>query len=165
MSEPIRPLEPTEYRAPRWMKVTLVISLAANLLVVGAFAGAFLSHSAKADARQMGPRGGPANVISEALPKNERRALGREIRRTLRAEPALRTALRKEITALAELMRAPEYTPEALEAQLMQIQSHMMGPLSIARAAMVEHLASFDEPRRMAYAARLEELLDTMRPK
>jgi len=160
MSDPVTNPEPPQSKAPRWMKITLVISLATNLLIVGVVAGAVLSKEGRPEARK---GGAGANMITEALPKEEHRALRRDVRRTLRATPGLREALQSEIAALADLMRAPDYTAEAVEAQLMQIQSRMMGPLSVARGLLAERLAGFDEAERAAYAARLEELLEEKR--
>ncbi|MEM6483214.1 MAG: periplasmic heavy metal sensor [Pseudomonadota bacterium] len=164
MNDPVSNPDPKTRRAPRWMKITLVVSLAANLLVVGALAGAALNHQGKPQARKDGARGAIANVITDALPKEERRALGREVRRALRSEPEYQESLRAEIMALVDLMQAPDYTAAALEGQLIEIQSQMMGPISVARAALVAHLSSLDAAKRTAYSVRLEELLQDMRP-
>lgn len=164
MTDPVNSPAPKTHRAPRWMKMTLVISLAANLLVMGALAGAALNDKGKPHGRKDGPRGASANIITDALSKDERRALGREVRQALRAEPELRASLHTEIRALADLMQAPDYTEAALETQLIEIQSEMMGPLSVARTALLAHFSSFDETERRAYAMRLKELLEDMRP-
>lgn len=164
MSEPDMSSEPQTQRAPRWMKVTLVISLAVNLLVIGAVIGAGLSHGGKQSPRKHEARGEGVNMITDALPKEERRALGKEVRRALRADPQIRDTLRAEIEALASLMRSPDFSVGALEAQLTVIQSGMMGPISIAREHLTDRLASFDENARAEYATRLEGMLKNLRP-
>lgn len=159
MTEPVTTPEPASSQVPRWMKITLVVSLAANLLVVGAVAGAVLTKGGKPDARHGGPRGAIANTISDALPKDTRRALGREIRQALRANPEYQDMLYAEIDALSDLMRASDYTTEALEAQLLKIQSQMMGPISLVRDLLAARFDDFTPEERAAYAERLETLL------
>ena len=163
MTDPVAHPDAKTYRAPRWMKVTLVISLAVNLLIVGAVAGAVLTKGDPPGARKGGAGNHGANMVTDALPKEERRALRREVRRTLRARPDLREALHTEIAALADLMRAPDYTAGALEAQLTQIQMRMMGPLSVARSVLAERLTDFNASERASYADRLDRLLNENR--
>lgn len=161
MTEPQPDTSPQTGQAPRWMKITLVVSLALNLLIVGAVAGAVVTKGGKSEARRDGPG---ANMITDALPKDERRMLRRDVRQALRDSPELRGGLRAEIAALADLMRASEFNADALEAQLIEIQSRIMGPLSVARDKLSDRLANLDEAGRSEYADRLDMLLEKKRP-
>lgn len=159
MTDPVTNPDRKTSQAPRWMKITLVISVAANLLIVGVMAGAVLTRGPQPGAPrgQAGHHG--ANMITQALAKDDRWALRREVRQTLRTRPDLREALHTEMAALAALMRGPDYTTDALEAQLRRIQTPMMGRLSVARGVLAARLAAFDASERAAYAARLDALL------
>lgn len=146
--------------APRWMKIALVLSLSLNLLIVGAIAGAALSGGGKWHGPPGKPRGGAeANLITDALPEADRRDLRRTLMRAMRSDHERREALRSEMAALADVMRAPDFTPEALEEQLILIQQQMMGRLAVARGILVERLAGFDAAERASYAERLDEAL------
>lgn len=164
MTDPNTHPEPQARAIPRWAKITLVLSLATNLLIIGAVGGVMLSRGDRSEARSDGLRGPDAAMIAQALPKEVRRDLRRDIRQKLRADPALREALLNEISMFSDLMRAAEVTPAAVEAQLQQVQSRMMDPLSVIRAVLAERLARFDAVEKAAYADRLDALLLEKRP-
>lgn len=73
----------TKRRTPRWLWVVMVISLALNLLIIGAVAGAWVRHG-----KWAGPFGGwKGNYLMRGLPEDRREQvsaiLGKH-RRTLR---------------------------------------------------------------------------------
>ncbi|MEM7074271.1 MAG: periplasmic heavy metal sensor [Pseudomonadota bacterium] len=155
---------PAAAPAPRWMKIALVLSLALNLLVVGALAGAAFSggHKGRDHAHKM--RGGDAGAVTHALSTSDKRALRREIKDRMRAEGGNRQAVRTELETLAALMRAPDTAAPEIETQLGRIQDLMVDRLTTARALVGVMLAGFDAQERAEYADRLEAVLSARRP-
>ncbi len=143
--------------APRWMKIALVVSLAANLLVVGAVAGLVL---------RLGPGGhggGPRDMASaiylHALPPAERQRILGEFRR--RAPPAeeRRAAFRAELGATITLIRAEPFEPAALARRIAAQRSLFAERADLGDRLFVERLAAASPAERQAYADRLEAFL------
>ena len=73
-------------RAGRWTRWALIISLALNLIVIGAVVGTVLRHGSEGHRDAHGDKhghdmaGGP---LTQALSREDRRAIGREMRRAL----------------------------------------------------------------------------------
>lgn len=103
----------------RWL---LVASLALNLLVLGAFAGAYF----------FGPRHGPGRWgatpmefglmhFSRKLPEERRNGVREVLREGRKAAKPLREDLRKAREAAALVLGSPDYTTEKMQAALEQI--------------------------------------------
>ncbi|PYE85886.1 periplasmic heavy metal sensor [Pseudoroseicyclus aestuarii] len=142
---------PTPPRRFRWL---LIASLALNLAVAGLVLGAVLFGPAR--------HGPPRNVDFALGPVV--RALGpevmRDIRETMRADPALRPPGRGERRAfeetLLEALRAEPFVPEALSRQLGAMRQRVTAVQTAAQEAAVAALEALSPEERAEIADRLE---------
>lgn len=139
--------------SPRWMRVVLVLSLALNLLIVGAVVGA-VSSGGKGGPRLSDVSFGP---YTAALGREDRRALRRAIRDT--AGRPDRAAARENFQTFLTVLRT-----EPLDVAEMTRVFEAQGALAQARlaagkAALLEHIAEMSAADRAAFADRLEEVL------
>ncbi|MEL6913455.1 MAG: periplasmic heavy metal sensor [Pseudomonadota bacterium] len=148
----------------RGTRVALYLSLAFNLLVIGLVLGALVTQGQRAEDRRPPAAGefGFGAVIA-ALAPVERRALGREMRRALRAEGRTRGALRAQLDGVVAALRADSFAPEAVSALLDVQLSEAEFRLALARDLFVARLAAMDAAERAAFADRLEAELARMR--
>jgi hypothetical protein len=96
----------------RWLKVTLVVSLALNLLVIGAVIGAALGAGRPHDDRMRGevPREFGRSPLVSALAPEDRRAVGRDLMRAAGPLRENRADLRARFERLLEALRADPST-------------------------------------------------------
>ena len=138
-------------RSPRWMRIVLGLSLAPNLVVVGIVGGALLRF------------GGPAGFLPPSvslgaamyreLPKEERRAIVAETRKSTSARPMRRG---KEAEALAAALRAEPFDPAAVQQVLSgQVEARRDWHQSM-QAAWLTRVTEMSAEDRRAYADRLE---------
>ena len=103
----------TKSKTGSWTKPLLVVSLAANLLVVGAAAGMFLSGGSKGGPARFDLTTGP---ITRAMDASRRDA----VRDALRASGAFRASNRRDIRAdmdvLIATVRAEQFDGDAFRA-------------------------------------------------
>lgn len=145
-------------RAPgRWARILLVASLALNLLIVGAVAGAMLSGGKW----RAGPPGAEAVIgpLTRALDAEDRRAIGREIRRAWRDGELLRGRHDEAFEGLIADLTATPFDPAAVEARLAAIRGVIQERLSLGQALLIERLTAMDPAGRAAYADRLREAM------
>ncbi|WP_224825848.1 periplasmic heavy metal sensor [Cognatishimia sp. MH4019] len=145
--------ETIKSRAPRWMRVVLVLSLALNLLIVGAVVGA-VSSGKKGGPRMSDVSFGP---YTAALSREDRRALRRAIRD--RSDRPNRAAARENFQTFLNVLRT-----EPLDVAEMTRVFEAQGALAQARqaagkTALLEHIAEMGAADRAAFADRLEEVL------
>lgn len=140
-------------RAPRWMRLLLIVSLGLNLLVAGAVVGVVL-------------RGGPPPRLAEgvspligALPEADRRAILREVRERGPDIRENRGRLRDAFQSVLSEIRAEPLNPEALKAALDAQDSALKARFVIGREAVVARLAAMSHDDRMAFADRLEDMV------
>ena len=146
-------------RVPLWIKATLFVSVALNLIIVGLVAGAFLRG---------GPSGPSARVsqdfalpFTRALSNEDRRDVGRNIRATLRerdGNESPRAARRADFEATVAAIRAEPFDRQVFIAA-MERQAQRGAAFALAgREALATHLASMSAEERDAYADRVEEI-------
>lgn len=148
---------------PRRVKVVLVVSLALNLLVLGAVVGSVWlggerghrANSARsADARAVG-------IYGHALDRADRREIGQRLR-TVRqsAGRETRTELRGLALEAADVLRRTPFDKGAFSDILDRQQTVINGRSEIMRIALTEHVALMSQADRVAYANRLMEILE-----
>jgi len=146
--------------AGRGLKLALVLSLAANLLVVGLVAGAGLSRLHGHDYHHP-PGGEPvdygpyARALSPAG-RDKLRAAFRDRRPEFRAN---REALRAGFGELLAALRATPYDPARAAAVLEAQQGRVEAQTALVRGLLLDHLASLSDAERAAFADRLEDVL------
>ena len=148
------------YRTPVWVRVLLVASLAANLLIAGMVVGARTGR--EAGERVRGPRDAGAMLYLGALPREDRAALVAELRaggpdRRARVAEAL-----AEVRATLTTLRAEPFDADAFAARLGHQRAVAAGRGERAEALLVARVAAMAPEERRAYADALEETLRRM---
>ncbi|WP_010141908.1 periplasmic heavy metal sensor [Oceanicola sp. S124] len=135
------------------LRILLFASLALNLAVVGLVIG-LLSRT---------PFKGPprpdqvAGALTFALSEPDRRAIGREIFREMRAQGEGRPNRREEYARVLAALRAEPFQPEDL-AQVFALQRDTaMRFQQAGQKALMSRILLMSQDERMAFADRLEE--------
>lgn len=142
----------------RGLRIALIVSLALNLLVVGAVGGAMLSGDRwhHRGPPRMQAMGGP---LTRALDPGDRRALAREMHAAHRDRGWSHERMREELAGLAADLRATPFDPGAVGARLARMQQRFQERIDRGQALLVARLAEMDDAERAAYADRLESEL------
>ena len=133
-----------------WGRIVLVASLALNLLVVGAVAGAFWRHGGE---RSHGARGFAVPYV-RALPGPERRALFAELRRGGQGDHGARR--QAAYGAVLAALRAEPFDPEAVASALARQRADAADFQSRAEAGWLARVTAMDAQERARYADRVE---------
>ncbi len=163
MSDPVT--EPAAKPRKRWVMPVLFISLALNLLVVGAVVGRALAPD---DKRQSDPIAGPIrSVVGEpfvrALTRKDRRAMLDEIKREGPKIRRSREGLRQKVEAFLTALRTEPFDPDNVQ-QLMQEQRQVArGSQELGETLLLNRLQEMSAEERSAYADRLEKSLRNLR--
>jgi len=159
MAEPDAP-KPSEGKGRslgRGGRVLLYISLLANFAVVGLVIGALLSGGDRGHDRRP-PRTGESGLgpLVQALNVEDRRDMGREMRRALRDAGRSRAELRALGDEMVATLRADPFEIAAFEGLLDAQFSEVGLRLELAKSVFVERLAAMNATERAAFAERLE---------
>ena len=149
----------------RMLKICLVVSLAANLLVLGAVGGFFGSGrhkdvrldslSTRHEARPRGPATSLGPLV-RAMDREDRRALGRMIQKAQGRDRRMDRDLRAQMTAvLADALRTEPFEPRAVLAVLQDEAMMIEERQVIARQALLDKLASMTPKAREQLAQAL----------
>ena len=149
---------PKARKCPRWIRVSLFVSVALNLLVVGMVVGAAV--------RNDGRHGRPAELgagadaglgpYAQALTRPQRQALGDAF---AKQAPRLRentTALRAQIAEMLTLLRATDFDPAAFAASMDSAQARLSERQNLALGAVVDQVGQMSAQERTEFADRLE---------
>ena len=149
----------------RMLKICLVVSLAANLLVLGAVGGFFGSGrhkdvrldslSTRHEARPRGPATSLGPLV-RAMDREDRRDLGRMIQKAQGRDRRVDRDLRAQMTAvLADALRTEPFEPRAVLAVLQDEAMMIEERQVIARQALLDKLASMTPKAREQLAQAL----------
>jgi uncharacterized membrane protein len=163
------PAPPAAAPAPgRLLRIALFVSLALNLLIVGAILGAFIGERRDAGAdhrvseRTLIPLG--LGLYARALDPGDRQALLGAARQQRAALQAPNRDIRQGMAALATAVRAEPFDPVRVQAVLDRQGRAVMRQLEIGRALLVDRLAEMPPEARAAFADRLEAGLRRLPP-
>ncbi|GAB4388040.1 periplasmic heavy metal sensor [Albidovulum sp.] len=149
----------TEARQTRrgWLPWALVASLALNLLVIGAIAGAAIGH------HRGPPREGIRDVgigpYSEVLSPADRAALREAYRREA---PDLRDGRRqaqKDFAALADALQAEPFDLARVEAVISRQTGRLAQRIDLGGRLLVERIATMSPEERRGLAERIQAQL------
>ena len=146
--------KPAKSRMSLGLRIVFGLSLALNLLVVAAVGGAWLRHGAPP--RDGAMPGGVAQLLYWELPREDRRALRRNLRQNLDRSLVMQTRVAPE---LIEVLRAEPFEPTALHDLLSQQSSALKIAQDTMRAGWLEIMEGMSQEERLAYADRLSEAL------
>lgn len=136
----------------RRLRIALAISVALNLAVAGVFAGSLLKdHDGPRDVREIGF--GP---FSEALSREDRKALRRGLLAKLPEMRQARQDAMQEAQALLTTLRADPFQPSQLSDVMEAQRARMAGRLEVGQELLRDLLVSMTPEARLAFADRLE---------
>lgn len=145
-------------KAPgKGVRIALAVSVALNLAVAGLFAGSFLK-----DHEDGGPRGvreigfGP---FSEALSRDDRKALRRALLARMPEMRQARQEAAQDAQTLLGVLRAEPFDPGQLTAVLETQRVRMAGRFEVGQGLMRDLLVAMTPEARRAFADRLEKRL------
>jgi uncharacterized membrane protein len=146
----------------RWLLPLLFLSLAANLLVIGVIAGAFLSpdgprRSSSEDQRAV--RGVLGEPFFQALPRAERRAMMRDVLANRDQLREGREALRTRVENFLAALRAETFDREEVERLLAEQRQAASRRQDFGEGLLLDRLETMTATERAAYADALEERL------
>lgn len=148
-----------------WVRILLVVSLGLNLLVVGAVAGLVIKGGPW---KQGGPPSmaeGGVGPLTRALSKEDRRAIGREMRQKGAQSGWDRRAHRQSMERMVVLLEAQPFDADAFAAELNNTVVGLQGRIVDASGALTKRLSQMSDADRAAYAARVKEAMTRkMRP-
>jgi len=141
------------------MRILLIGSLSVNVLLIGLMVGSVASG------RDGPPRGYEVQLgpIANILPREDRRKIGRDIRRTL-ADAVPRGAERGAVVAqIATLLETDPFDADAFVAQIQSEQAMQERVRGVALEAVAAHVATMPAEGRAKLAARLRSELSRVR--
>ena len=163
MSDPT--VEPTPARRRRWIVPLLVVSLALNLLVVGAIVGRALSPDGPH--RKDRVSGPVRSVIGEpfvrALSREDRRALLEDLKAQGPRIRENRESLRARFEAFLAAVRSDPFQPEEVRRLMMEQRSVAQGRQELGEILLMNRLEAMSVEERAAYADRLEKGLKSFK--
>ena len=146
--------EPAIQKPRRLWKIVFAFSLALNLAVIGLVAGVGFRSAGGKPPQSFEFGLGP---IGQALNKEQRRGIGRELRANANLRESGRPGPHGMVSAVIEILRADEFDPVALQVALDQPNERIKALQTAARAAFVAQVSEMSDEDRSAFADRIEE--------
>ncbi|MEL7416215.1 MAG: periplasmic heavy metal sensor, partial [Pseudomonadota bacterium] len=146
---------PTRKPVPLWLKITLVVSLGLNLLVLGVIGGVAL-------------RGGPQKVIEantppgliglvRALPEDRGLTVRTELREEFRDGTSFLQRRRKQTRDLREAITAVPFDADVLEAVMERERGQVLRFLEAGHGIILVQLADMTDEERAQFVDKLSE--------
>lgn len=141
-----------------WMKLVLVLSLALNLLIAGAVAGAWLRHDRQDDEGRHGSlRDLGYGPFGEALSSEDRRDLAKELLGKARDLQANRSQFRQDFQTMLLTLRTSPFDAEAFRTMTAGQQDRLAERQAIGRRLLLDRIEAMTDGERADYADRLEQ--------
>lgn len=139
-----------------WGRVVLITSLALNLAVVGALAGAAWRYGG--DRHDRGASDFSVPYI-RALSPADRRAIGKELRSVHDHSKSGRAARGALFKQMSEALRAEPFDMARVEELSLQQRSAVSDRLTAAQDIWLKYVADMSNEERVSYANRLDEAI------
>jgi uncharacterized membrane protein len=157
----IQPTPPV--RAPRWMKITLGLSLALNLLVAGMVGGAVLGRGHDRHDGLRSERFTSGDALVRALSPDDRRAVRRALGPRGKTFAAQRAQMATASDRMVALLRSTPFDAAAF-GDAIDARARLGADLADAgQAALIAQIATLSQAQRNAYADRLEAMAQNNR--
>lgn len=149
----------TMIRAPRWMQVAFVLSLAVNLLVLGVVLGGLAGRERLSDPlpRQMRALGNTPFVA--ALSGEDRAEFARAATDSARSLPTSRSEMRAHFQQLMAALLADPYDAGAVQRLFAEQSAHLAERQALGQRLLMDQLAEMTVPERREYVFRLRHNL------
>ncbi len=151
-----------EMRTPgmkRTLRVLLVASLALNLLVVGAVLGMVVSHRGK-DERHPPRVSQPGGPLTAALERQDRKAVGRDLRNAMRAEQAERGDGAANFSVVISALTTDPYDSAAVRAAVEAQMQQVTRRVDLGVDILLKRFDEMSAADRAAYAERLQKVIE-----
>ncbi|MBN2631648.1 MAG: periplasmic heavy metal sensor [Rhodobacteraceae bacterium] len=153
------PLSTPAPKSGKGLKILLAVSLALNLAVVGLVAGAMLRGHDADRSRSVAVRDFSFGPFTEALTRDQRRAMLRDFASKGPGLRDLRAQVGRDFDAVLASLRASPFDPVAFQTAVARQGEAIAARSDAARAAMVSLIVGMSDPERAEFAARLERAL------
>lgn len=152
----------TPRRSWPWLKITLFVSLAVNLMILGLVAGTVLGKKPGERTTMLRDLGyGP---FISALPREDRREIGQEIRDREGSFRKNRAEFRREFEAFLTVLRSDPLDEAALRQAVERQRGQVTDRMALGQALLLEQIRDMTPDARAAYADELDKLFKR-RPK
>lgn len=142
-------------KTPLWMRITLFVSLAMNLLVVGIAAGFLLmggpGDRADRDRRDVG------SLFTRALGPEERRDLRRDFVSNLPERGRDGQVIVSDLQSALDTLRATPFDPQAFARAIADQSDRRAMREAVGREVLAARVARMSDAERAAYADRVEQ--------
>lgn len=152
--------ETPKQKTPFWMRLTLFLSLAANLLIAGAVVGFLITGGP--DKRADRDRTDVGSIFTRELSEEDRRTLRREFMSGLERQGRDRGAVLVDLRATLDTLRATPFDPDAFVQAMAEQSDRRARREDMGRQMLAQRIASMSDRAREAYADRIEERLDRL---
>ncbi len=145
-------------KKPRnWLRVAFIASFAVNLLIVAAFAGAFLKHQ--------GPKGRHLDRVSMglgayilALPEPAQTDVMALVGKGSKDRKAFRKSMRKHRDMLEQSLQETPFSPEAVRAAMTASQGAVLSKTQSLHEAYLAAVIAMSDAERAAHFERAKEI-------
>ncbi len=142
-------------RGKLW-KILFGISLALNLLIVGALGGALMRKGKGPTANHLAS----GFLYMRALDFRDKRALRKEILKNKDARKMVKDRNQASFNSAVGILKNHPFDRVAFENLLDEQANHAKLRQSLARAALVNHIENMTKEERLIYAQRLKDFID-----
>ncbi|MBM3599074.1 MAG: periplasmic heavy metal sensor [Alphaproteobacteria bacterium] len=133
---------------PRWLKLTLLASVALNLLLIGTMAGRYLHHRHEREMRQM-----PAVArMIQQMPEDARQGMQAAMGQRQGELRQRQQAIREQRRAVAERFAAEPFDRAAAEAAFAELRQRQQDARAIFHNGLIEAVAGMPAERRKQIA-------------
>ena len=147
--------DPTDFKQRNLWKILFGISLAINLLIIGALGGA-LSRAGKGPMIQHRASG---LLYMRALNFEDKKALRKKLFRNKDSRKIIRAKEHSNYSFAVKILKKDPFDRKAFEDLLDEQTTHSKSRPSLARAALVAQIAHMTKEERLVYSQRLEALV------
>lgn len=143
----------------RWLKITLIISLSLNVLVIGAVVGHMSFGKGKSD-HQNSRHSRTQLPYSQALSQNDRRAIWQNLKAANRSQNDVKPQFEEGLA----ILEADQFDAKQFEEHLTQFATRSNIGHAARRKALVDHISQMSHSERAEYATKLRKVIATGRP-
>ena len=147
--------DPTDLKQRNLWKILFGISLAINLLIIGALGGA-LSRAGKGPMIQHRASG---SLYMRALNFEDKKVLRKKLLRNKDSRKIIRAKEHSSYSSAVKILKKDPFDRKAFEDLLDEQTRYSKSKLSSARAALVAQIANMTKEERLVYSQRLEDLV------
>ena len=164
---PIDPEGPTSQpnRTRRWVRITLFLSLAVNILIIGLVVGAVGLKGRPGTDGNPRLRDAGLGPLGAVLSREQQAGLRKELRTKTGDLRQNREQMRADLERLLVAMRSDVFDPDAVAEILADQRRTVTGRVEIGHQVLIDAMANASVAERRAMADRLERALSRGRDK